>query len=715
MDDGERVICTCLSKPDSAFNVIMKMKGVDFDAAKIIACEIIGRGDLIVEPGKKNNQQAAGCTLAQLAEAKGFAVDYLQELGAEDHDYHGTPAVKIPYYGPDGSISAIRYRIALTGKDKNRWRKNDTTILYGSDQAQHLAARGYAVIVEGETDTWTCWTHRIPAIGLPGATNWKEERDAALLADVETIYVVIEPDTGGTAILRWLATSAIAPRTRLVRLPAETKDPSALYLANPGNFKEVFQGYLGAAEPFSAQQHDAEKESAQEAVNDGVAAVTLDDLYAYLPAHSYLYVPTNAMWPAASVDSQIPPIQKDGGDKGIKASGWLDRHRAVQQMTWAPGEPNIIKDRLPTLGGGWVDKPGAATYNLYRPPAVDEGADPAYAQRWIDHVRLIYPDDAAHIIQWCAHRVQRPGEKLNHALVFAGEPGVGKDTILVPVRYAIGAWNFQEANPEQVLDKYNDFLKSVIVRVSEAHDIGDANRFKLYERLKSAIAAPPEFHRINEKHLREYPITNVCGVVLTTNHLTDGLYIPANDRRHYVAWTDLKKEDEQFADGYFVRLYSYFENGGNAAVAAYLRQLDISDFDPKAPPPLTPAFWQVVQSNSDPEALDLAEAIEKLRGDPEVLTGPEVLTIEALRQIGRDGVNGDLVDWLSDRKNRRSIPHKMDRCQYTPVRNPDHKDGQWKIGGKYHSVYALKSLGINAQLTAARDLVEAGTLHSGKR
>jgi len=38
-------------------------------------------------------------------------------------------------------------------------------------------------------------------------------------------------------------------------------------------------------------------------------------------------------------------------------------------------------------------------------------------------------------------------------------------------------------------------------------------------------------------------VLNVCGVVITTNHKTDGIYLPADDRRHYVAWSDLAKED----------------------------------------------------------------------------------------------------------------------------------------------------------------------------
>jgi hypothetical protein len=42
------------------------------------------------------------------------------------------------------------------------------------------------------------------------------------------------------------------------------------------------------------------------------------------------------MWPASSVNARILPIIDNG--KAVPASAWLDRHRHVEQMTWAPGE-----------------------------------------------------------------------------------------------------------------------------------------------------------------------------------------------------------------------------------------------------------------------------------------------------------------------------------------------------------------------------------------
>ena len=65
-------------------------------------------------------------------------------------------------------------------------------------------------------------------------------------------------------------------------------------------------------------------------------------------------------------------------------------------MTWAPGLPEIIEDRL-LYEGGWLDRPGVRCFNLYLPPTIIPG-DARQADRWLDHVRLVYPDDAEHIL-----------------------------------------------------------------------------------------------------------------------------------------------------------------------------------------------------------------------------------------------------------------------------------------------------------------------------
>jgi len=384
-------------------------------------------------------------------------------------------------------------------------------------------------------------------------------------------------------------------------------------------------------------------------------------------------------------------LDKEGKPKLITAAAWLDRNRPVEQMTWAPDQPMIISDKL-VIEGGWIERPGAHCFNLYHPPTIIPG-DGAKAQPWVDHVKYVFPEHAAHILDWLAHRVQRPSDKINHALVLGGAQGIGKDTLLEPVKHAVGPWNCQEVSPTQILGRFNGFLKSVILRVNEARDLGEFDRFKLYDHMKAYTAAPPDVLRVDEKNLREHPIINCCGVVITTNHKTDGIFLPADDRRHYVAWSDLTKEDDFFRGEYWNELWRWYENGGLRDVTAFLEQRDLSNFNAKAPPPKTAAFWAIVDASRAPEEPELADAIDKL-------DNPDALTLAQLQTKSTDG----LAEWLGDRKNRRIIPHRLEQCRYVPIRNPDAEDGHWKVNGRRQAVYARDNLTLREQIIAAREL-----------
>jgi len=51
-------------------------------------------------------------------------------------------------------------------------------------------------LVEGESDCWTHWYHKVPALGIPGARNYNV-LEASHLRDIETLYIVQEPAESG--------------------------------------------------------------------------------------------------------------------------------------------------------------------------------------------------------------------------------------------------------------------------------------------------------------------------------------------------------------------------------------------------------------------------------------------------------------------------------------------------------------------------------------
>lgn len=200
-------------------------------------------------PATLQHSPSSGLTLQAYADAKQIPIDFLRQLGITDDKHSGRPAVRIPYLDAGGSETAVRYRLSLTGDDRFRWRHKAKPTLYGLSRLNDARKAGHVMLVEGESDCHTLWSQGFPALGSPGAANWREDRDAVHLERIDTIYVVIEPDRGGETILKRLATSSIRARVRLVRLDPH-KDPSALYLADPAQFRARFRAALDAAMPW---------------------------------------------------------------------------------------------------------------------------------------------------------------------------------------------------------------------------------------------------------------------------------------------------------------------------------------------------------------------------------------------------------------------------------------------------------------------------------
>ena len=359
------------------------------------------------------------------------------------------------YYAADGTLLYTKTRFEPKGFVQRA--ASGATKLDGVPRVLYrlpelIEAAGATIyIAEGEKDV----DRLRDALGLCAVTaNKGEWARPDLVEPLRGRDVVLLPDCDNAGRARALeaahALHGIAASIRWMALPGLTnkQDLSDWLDANPATNADSFVAMCTEEASLWTPGADVGP-----AADDG-DGITIEDFYAYLPQHCYLFVPTRELWPASSVDTMIPPVDV-GEEKPVRASRWLDSNRAVVQMTWAPGLPLEIRDRI-INDGGWVERKGVTTLNLYRGPTLTLG-NAAAAERWVAHVRRVYPNEAEHILDWLAHRVQRPQDKINHALVLGGIQGIGKDTLLGPVKNAIGPWNFIEASPQNMLGRFNGF------------------------------------------------------------------------------------------------------------------------------------------------------------------------------------------------------------------------------------------------------------------
>jgi hypothetical protein len=387
--------------------------------------------------------------------------------------------------------------------------------------------------------------------------------------------------------------------------------------------------------------------------------VTVYDFYAFAPKHQCIHIPTGDLWPYPSVDERIPT-----SEGSPKASRWIAQNRSVDQITWAPGGPEVINDWY-VIKGGWKHKPGARCFNRYRPPVIFDNIDnidnieklqqmpmaelEQLVIPWRALGRFLWPDEVEEITDYLAFKVQYPGMKINHLLLLAGAQRIGKDLWLVPVRHAVGPWNWGETSPKAIMGTFTSHLECVMLRISESRDRENIDGHDFYERLKPIAATPPETHPVNEKHWPVYQVPNVNGTIVTSNHETGSIIPERGDERIFATWSKRTRADflKCFgctAEQFFVNYGYWYEHGslpgwrnaphtGIEYVAAYLARRDVSKFDPYKPPRKTPAYWNLFSSNVPPEAAALADLLDDMGK-------PIAVTLDQVKHMASHGFGG---------------------------------------------------------------------------
>lgn len=189
---------------------------------------------------KKDNSENKGpkpFTLEEYSLQKKIPTDWLVDncrLSTEKDRRTGITYLKEPYYDNNGNEVTYRKRYA---NKEFRWKYGSAGKIgmYGEWRLPQLEKAGYAILVEGESDTQTLWYLRFAAIGIPGANLFKTEF-CKKLGGLK-LYIHVEPDQGGDTFYNQMCN-----KLREGNFDGEVysfscsqfgvKDPSELYLKN---------------------------------------------------------------------------------------------------------------------------------------------------------------------------------------------------------------------------------------------------------------------------------------------------------------------------------------------------------------------------------------------------------------------------------------------------------------------------------------------------
>lgn len=287
---------------------------------------------------------------------------------------------------------------------------------------------------------------------------------------------------------------------------------------------------------------------------------------------------------------------------------WMKSHATpVTGVGFYPGQPERIEDMI-DRGGMLEEYWGAITLNTWLKPKLSPHANPTKAKPWIDHVKWLYPNDAEWIFDFLAFNVQNPGVKINWAIVLLGDPGIGKDMMLMPLRKALGTAFSPGVQFREIFGDYDDWIiHRTLVVVQEAHARSRyAAPADIAEKLKTYIAAPPSVLRVNPKGSPSIEIPNIVNMIFTTNNL-DAIYVDDKDRRYAVFESVVQPKK----DDYYARLGEFLEGYGADHVIAWLQRRQISLISAGCKPPRTSAKFDMVEASEPPVKRALRQKLEE--------------------------------------------------------------------------------------------------------
>jgi AAA domain len=183
--------------------------------------------------------------LKSFAESKGFAADLLASYGVRAN----FDRVEIPYYDFMGRETE-RYQVKYDNGNAWAWNRSNGPILpYGLQRP--IAWGEYVFVVEGASDCWALWSHRQPALGVPGATA-TNCLSADQFGDVPEVVVVREPDEAGSRfpvrVGRRLRETGFAGSVSVASFEPY-KDPRAALIAQPASFDATVAQVLARRAP----------------------------------------------------------------------------------------------------------------------------------------------------------------------------------------------------------------------------------------------------------------------------------------------------------------------------------------------------------------------------------------------------------------------------------------------------------------------------------
>jgi len=300
--------------------------------------------------------------------------------------------------------------------------------------------------------------------------------------------------------------------------------------------------------------------------------------------------------------------------QGITESAFNRTHNSERQ--WEKGAiATFLTDRDftekafdlrfdPMRTAGVYTHDGERWLNTYVDPAIEpiDGDATPFA----DFVEHLIPNQSErdHLLKMIAWTVRNPGKKLGHALLLRTEQqGVGKSMLIGIWRELLGTKNTRLTTTEEITGNFQSFIEGNLLVLVE--ELNVAFGMQGYNRIKNLITG--DTAEINEKFVSSRERPNHASFVFLTN-LSEPILIEDSDRRFFFIDSPAVPREPEF----YAKFATWWKES-LGIIRAYIDAIDLTTFNPFAPPPETAAKRALQLASRSPLEQEIAEAITERR------------------------------------------------------------------------------------------------------
>lgn len=241
-------------------------------------------------------------------------------------------------------------------------------------------------------------------------------------------------------------------------------------------------------------------------------------------------------------------------------------------LDYKPKQPRTVKYLE-------VDK-----FNIWQPSQVSLKIPlPSEENKFVIHIEKILGKDSHILLDFLAHCVQKPTDKIQWSIILQGKQGIGKSYLGLVMKDILGESNVSFPAIESVNSEYNPWLEGKQLIVLEEFK---SNKMTLTNKLKNIITAPTVV--INNKYVKAYVLPNLAQIIAITND-KQSLILEKDDRRFCCLYSSIEVPTKD----YFKDLFTWTKDN-LSVIAGFLKNRDLTNFNPTSHAPSTKAKDELI-------------------------------------------------------------------------------------------------------------------------